>query len=1205
MQFVNKFRPRGILSGLAVVPLLVSLNSLAQGVDLKKDLKSYWSFDGNLKDGTANKFDGSENGTAPIAFVAGKFGKAIELDGIDQFVQIEGGDPDDLSFGGDNISSFTISGWFKVGTFDKSWEALVMKGENNNWRLHRHGGDQGLAFHSGGGDTPIGTPPADNINDGNWHHFAAVSDQDVVNYGTGLYIDGVLSATIASKPNTTANGKRVMIGDNPDARGRYWNGQVDDVAMWSRALNEAEIAKLYNGGAGTSVSSLLGNGPVDTDKDGIPDDWELKYGLNPNDATDAAKDLNKNGISNLDEFKLGFDPTDTVQPTIVSAKTSGTFDTIVLNFSRKLDEASAGAASNYVIAPSLVISAVAVKGSTVTLTTAKQTPGGTAYTVTVNNVLSDNKLKIANNSKVIFYSYLVTKAGVLRFAYWGGIGGTPVQGLLDDPRYPATPDLVAAVLSFDSRGAFPDDSHESYGATIEGFLTPTESGNYRFFSRSDDSSQLLLSTDDTEAKLAQIAEETGCCKGFNEPDHPTTSESIALVAGKKYFIRLIYKEGGGGDYGQVAWRKEGDKTPAGSLKPIPGKFLSSAVDLPFPSEGLLNSQSPGVGAKNVSPATAVTIVHTDGKTAWTAANVTLKIDGDAVTPTPLTKEGAVATIKYQPAALLASKTKHIVNLSYLDAGGKAATLEWSFEVAPYSGTTKDKVAGYPGLILGSATYTADLGGHTGKAGDYGIDLTKKGGPVATYDSAFAAAANAATAKDEVSVVFWQKKEDVADSSAFALSSPSAGNQRVFHAHVPWSNQHIYFDTTGCCDGTTQRIEADIATFPDYTDATFWTSKWHLFAFTKKGSAKNIWIDGKLFLSGDSTNPLQTDIDSFYMGAGGGGAELSHAVIDDFSVYGKELVEADIKALFTGTLPTALPPAKGLIAYWDFNAVTDDTSTITKGLVAYWNFDGNLQDSVKDHHGTGKGTGTIPFVDSRDGFGKAIQLDGKTQYVEITGGNDDELEFPKGSMSIAGWFKVGAFDKSWQALLSKGEGSNYRIARRGDAQSIAYAGGTGEGADDVPNVNDGAWHQFVTVSDATVIPPFGTAIYIDGVLHGVNTNMPVLTATTKHLFIGENPDSTGRQWNGAIDDIALWNRPLTGPEVNALWNSGKGLVVGSLPRTATSTISAQRSGANIIINFTGTLQSTDSLSSPWADVPGATSPVTVAPSGAQKYYRYKP
>ena len=47
----------------------------------------------------------------------------------------------------------------------------------------------------------------------------------------------------------------------------------------------------------------------DTDGDGMPDAWEKKYGLNPNDPTDALKDLNGDGYSNIEKFINGIDPT--------------------------------------------------------------------------------------------------------------------------------------------------------------------------------------------------------------------------------------------------------------------------------------------------------------------------------------------------------------------------------------------------------------------------------------------------------------------------------------------------------------------------------------------------------------------------------------------------------------------------------------------------------------------------------------------------------------------------------------------------------------------------------------------------------------------------------------------------------------------------------------------------------------------------------
>ncbi len=912
---------------------------------LANGLKTYWDFEGNLKDtaGGSVKFDGTEQGTAPIAFVNGRpgFGKALSLDGGDQFVEISGGEPGDLSFQGESMS---VAGWFKVGGFDKSWQALIAQGEGSNWRVHRRGGETGFAHAGGTGEGPAGAA----VNDDQWHHFAAISDKDAVNFGTALYIDGVIYTQNANAPNLGNNNKRVKIGDNPDTGNRSWNGLIDDVAIWNRVLTEAEIKQLM----GKSLSDLLGAVVGDADGDGMPDEYEVSKGFNPNNKSDAALDFDKDGVSNVDEYKAGTDPTDVTAPTIVSAAATGSFTTLNITFSEEVDATAATTLANYTITPALNITAATYKKKVVTLTTAAQTPGATKYTVAVKGVVDTSKNPIAAGSQAVFYSYLLTKEGVLRFAAWFNIPGNAVQGLLDDPRYPAEPTEVLPVYQMNSRDAHPTDATEQYGALMEGFVTPTESGNYRFFLRSDDNGLLQVSTDDKEANLEQVAEQTGCCNGFTEPDSPFTSEPRALVAGRKYFIRAFYKEGGGGDWCEVAWRKEGNPTPAGALRPITSAFLSSAVDLPAAPEGGWVTRSPAPNAKGVVPVAKIRLAHRDGKTAWTSANVTLKFDGQAVTPT-FTKVGNVLTMDYDPKTLFASASVHTVTVGYLDAGGNPATLEYSFTAAAYSGKTADKVGGYPALLQGGSVLTADAAGHTGKAGDKAINLTMKGGPVASYDAAFLAAANAATAKDELSVAFWQKKLDVADSSAFTLHSPSAGaGGRGFHAHVPWSNQNIYFDTTGCCDGSTQRISAGIDTFGGYdpADGTYWTTKWHLFVFTKKGAAKNIYVDGELFLSGDNTNPLFQDHTAFYMGSGAGGGELSHAIIDDFAVFGKELSAANVTALKNGTAPSALPAATGLIAYWPFDSVevaaTAPALGVARGAAGKvtLTFEGTLQSS---------------------------------------------------------------------------------------------------------------------------------------------------------------------------------------------------------------------------------------------------------------------
>jgi hypothetical protein len=147
---------------------------------------------------------------------------------------------------------------------------------------------------------------------------------------------------------------------------------------------------------------------------------------------------------------------------------------------------------------------------------------------------------------------------------------------------------------------------------------------------------------------------------------------------------------------------------------------------------------------------------------------------------------------------------------------------------------------------------------------------------------------------------------------------------------------------------------------------------------------------------------------------------------------------------------------------------------------------------------------------------------------------------------------------------------------------------GEGADDVPAVNDGQWHHFVAISDATGAA-FGTALYVDGVRHGVNATKPVLTANAAHLMIGENPEARAREWEGEIDDIAIWSRVLTPAEISTLYNGGTGTPLSALqPTTEIVITSADVIGNSIAISWEGgvgpfLVQGAGAVTGPWIDL----------------------
>ncbi len=180
----------------------------------------------------------------------------------------------------------------------------------------------------------------------------------------------------------------------------------------------------------------------------------------------------------------------------------------------------------------------------------------------------------------------VEATGFVRGTIYDGIDGAiAIIDAVQNPIYTSGAFTRVKYL----RGMDFNNFGDNYLIDIEGTFTVPVTGSYRFFVRSDDASELFLNSSGSEipdpAFEFPIAAEQGCCGPFEEVGNGAnadgsfpTSEPIALTANTRYGIRFLVKEGGGGDWGQVAYRREGDATPAGSLSYIQGLELIGLAD---------------------------------------------------------------------------------------------------------------------------------------------------------------------------------------------------------------------------------------------------------------------------------------------------------------------------------------------------------------------------------------------------------------------------------------------------------------------------------------------------------------------------------------------------------------------------------------------------------------------------------------------------
>jgi hypothetical protein len=89
-----------------------------------------------------------------------------------------------------------------------------------------------------------------------------------------------------------------------------WDGNADGTG-WSLQRLEALAYgnEPLNWEAGPPTPGGV-PGPVDSDNDGMPDSWEIAYGFNPADPSDALLDADYDGLNNVQEFQAGTHPHD-------------------------------------------------------------------------------------------------------------------------------------------------------------------------------------------------------------------------------------------------------------------------------------------------------------------------------------------------------------------------------------------------------------------------------------------------------------------------------------------------------------------------------------------------------------------------------------------------------------------------------------------------------------------------------------------------------------------------------------------------------------------------------------------------------------------------------------------------------------------------------------------------------------------------------
>jgi hypothetical protein len=197
------------------------------------NLVAYYAFENNLLDGSGNGNHGDPCG-APV-YVPGKIGSALELDGIEDYVDCGNAVIFDMT------DKITLSVWVKTNdTGNGEHNPYVTKGDTAYGIKHFTSNSiEFFVFDSGEWYQARSAAQNGSFN-GIWHYLAGTYDGSQIK----LYIDGILQAVTDHIGSIATNTFAVNIGRNSETTDRFYAGVIDEVRIYNRVLSQAEIGSL-------------------------------------------------------------------------------------------------------------------------------------------------------------------------------------------------------------------------------------------------------------------------------------------------------------------------------------------------------------------------------------------------------------------------------------------------------------------------------------------------------------------------------------------------------------------------------------------------------------------------------------------------------------------------------------------------------------------------------------------------------------------------------------------------------------------------------------------------------------------------------------------------------------------------------------------------------------------------------------------------
>jgi len=222
---------------VSLMVLAISLLSVSQASAQPLGMIGYWTFD----DGTAKDTVGTNDGTIYGAtWTTGIVNGALSFDGVDDCVNV----PHHPSLNFYSEDSFTIEALVKTSTLGSIQSIVTKQDAVESYSLRIDANGKAQFFLKDSNAIPLSVNGVSNIANNSWHHVVGVRDH--TENKIKIYVDGTIEISVID----TLTGGFDSYGDlgiGYSGYGNWWyfNGLIDEVAIYHRALTASEIQQHY------------------------------------------------------------------------------------------------------------------------------------------------------------------------------------------------------------------------------------------------------------------------------------------------------------------------------------------------------------------------------------------------------------------------------------------------------------------------------------------------------------------------------------------------------------------------------------------------------------------------------------------------------------------------------------------------------------------------------------------------------------------------------------------------------------------------------------------------------------------------------------------------------------------------------------------------------------------------------------------------